>query len=58
MALIAQPLEKAARFLELLSARPLCEIAADHHEVRLQRIDALLDGFDQIFVVSAEMQIG
>jgi hypothetical protein len=54
---VAQPLEELARFLELLGPRALGEIAADHDEVGLFLMNALLDRLDQPRIVRTEMQI-
>jgi hypothetical protein len=53
----AQPLEEAARVLELLCPRALGEVAADDDKIGLQPVDAGLNGFNQILVMGAEMQV-
>jgi hypothetical protein len=47
-----------ARLPELLGARTLGEIAADDDEIRLQTIEAGLDGFDESCVMGTEMEVG
>ena len=54
---VAQPLEEGARIAELLGPRALGEVAADHDEVGLELVDAVLDPFDQPRVMGAEMQV-
>ena len=57
MSALAEPVEELAGFLELLGPGTLREIAADHYEIGLESSDRLLDGLDEILIVSAEMQI-
>jgi hypothetical protein len=47
-----------AGFLELLGLCALGEVAADEDEVGLETADLGFDGFDQHFVVCAEMEVG
>ena len=55
---LAQPFEEAAGLLELLGPGALGEVAADHHQVGLQLVDAAIDGLDQPLIVSAEVEVG
>jgi hypothetical protein len=42
----------------LLGTSALGEVAADDDELRFQRIDLALDGFDEILVMGAEVKVG
>jgi hypothetical protein len=55
---VLEPLEKTACFGELFGPSALGKIAADVDEVRVERIHASFDRFDQPLVMSAEMEIG
>jgi aminoglycoside phosphotransferase (APT) family kinase protein len=55
---LAKLFEKSASLLELLGARPLREIAADDDDVWPGLVHPQFDCFDQLWVVSSEMQVG
>ena len=57
MASILQPLEKAARLLELLGLGALGEVATDDDELGFKLVDALLDRLDQTLVMRAKVQV-
>ena len=55
---LAEPFEESARFLELLGAGTLGEIAADDDEIGLERVDMPFDGVDQPLIMSAKVEVG